>query len=294
MLRGYRLFVLAVGLILCGAQAPQEHSDSKEGTRRVAPALKIQATAVPIVTTEPSPSFTAYPDYDPDPCYRAKDHNAADLCAQWRAAEAAEKSADWSRWGVLASVVGISLLLWQIILTRKAVEATGKATKAMQDANEIATDTAKRQLRAYVASANASVNFGELLKPVSGVVQFLIQNTGQTPAYEVRVISHAELIAIDPDKFRFMLRNRTTPRVAMSNIGPGCSTMQNVSFVFAPHQISDILQGKVTIFFAGLICYRDAFGVRHISTFRHFFLRSVEAVNGSYPLSFCASGNIAN
>ena len=106
---GYRLFVLAVGLILCGAQAPQEHSDSKEGTRRVAPALKIQATTVPIVTTEPSPSFTAYPDYDPDPCYRAKDHNAADLCAQWRSAIAAEKATIETRrsgnWSIVATIL---------------------------------------------------------------------------------------------------------------------------------------------------------------------------------------------
>ena len=89
VLRGYRLFVLALGLILCGAQPPKEQTQGKPSAHE---------------TEQPaSKPYAPYPGYNPDPCYQAKDHDTADLCAQWRAAIAAEKAAkeagrstDWS------------------------------------------------------------------------------------------------------------------------------------------------------------------------------------------------------
>lgn len=72
------------------------------------------------------------------PCNNPQSEGESDLCAQWRAAKAAEKSADWTKWGVIASIAGISLLLWQIMLTREAVKDTGDATLAMQEANDLA------------------------------------------------------------------------------------------------------------------------------------------------------------
>jgi hypothetical protein len=81
------------------------------------------------------------------PCVNPKSETESDLCAQWRAARAAEKAADWTLWGVIASIIGIACLLWQIILTRKAVEDTGHATTAMVEANKIAKW--HRTLRCY-------------------------------------------------------------------------------------------------------------------------------------------------
>ncbi len=72
------------------------------------------------------------------PCKKPQSEAERDLCEQWRAANAAEKSAQWAVFGVIASIVGISLLLWQIMLTREAVQDTGDATKAMREANDIA------------------------------------------------------------------------------------------------------------------------------------------------------------
>jgi hypothetical protein len=74
------------------------------------------------------------------PCKKPQSDAERDLCEQWRAANAAEKSAQWTVFGVIASIIGISLLLWQIMLTREAVQDTGDATKAMREANEMARD----------------------------------------------------------------------------------------------------------------------------------------------------------
>lgn len=84
------------------------------------------------------------------PCQNPKGEDESDLCAQWRAAKAAEHSAFWTKWGFWIAVVGSSLLLWQIILTRKAVEDTGDATKAMKEANEIARDAIARQAEPWL------------------------------------------------------------------------------------------------------------------------------------------------
>jgi hypothetical protein len=72
------------------------------------------------------------------PCDNPKGHDESDLCAQWKAANAAQDGAFWTKWGFWVGVVGSALLLWQISLTREAVEDTSEATLAMKRQNEIA------------------------------------------------------------------------------------------------------------------------------------------------------------
>jgi hypothetical protein len=84
------------------------------------------------------------------PCHNPKSETESDLCAQWRAAKAAERSADWTTYGFWATIAGIALLIWQLALTRKAVSDTGKATKEMIESNSIAREVARLQFRANV------------------------------------------------------------------------------------------------------------------------------------------------
>ena len=171
MLRGYRLYVLALGLILAGAQQPSKSTQGAGGTyqAQVSPG----ASAAPTETTQPP--YRPYPDYNPDPCYQAKNHDSADLCAQWRAAIAAEKAAHESRratnWGIAATFLSFATLFGLIVTilqtqgalgearkgnriaqrsnaraTRHAthnLEETREATRAMKEANDI-TRTEKR------------------------------------------------------------------------------------------------------------------------------------------------------
>lgn len=91
------------------------------------------------------PASPRKPDAKPfqyrTPCEEPKGKDESDLCAQWRAAEAAEDSALWAKWGFWISTLGSGLLLWQIILTREALADTGLATKAMERQNKIAIAT---------------------------------------------------------------------------------------------------------------------------------------------------------
>ena len=97
MLRGYRLLVLALGLVLAGAAPP------KEGGIGKAPAEKIKPSA------PKTPDYSAYPDKEAESCYTAKDHDSADLCAQWRAAIAAEKAAKATEGGNLVGGIGAEI-----------------------------------------------------------------------------------------------------------------------------------------------------------------------------------------
>lgn len=161
MLRGYRLFVLALGLILCGAQPPKEQTQGKPSAHE---------------TEQPaSKPYAPYPGYNPDPCYQAKDHDTADLCAQWRAAIAAEKAAkeagrstDWS--------------IFATFLSAMSLVSVAYALKLTIDANLIAKETARLQLRAYVGCIDWAAESKK-----SGLHFWVtIKNSGQTPAKDLK------------------------------------------------------------------------------------------------------------
>lgn len=129
------------------------------------------------------------------PCEEPKGKDESDLCAQWRAANAAEESAFWAKWGFWIGVVGSAFLLWQIMLTRQAVEDTSDATEAMRKANEIAGAAFEAQHRPYLAIDGFECTSYEKIK-INGVDQgrgytshLLIKNAGNTPAIDVRVTS---------------------------------------------------------------------------------------------------------
>ena len=122
-------------------------------------------------------------DVQNTPCKNPQTETERDLCQQWRAANAAEKSAQWAVFGVIASIIGISLLLWQIILTREAVKDTGRATDAMREANEISERIGEAQTRCYLGIKSASVSIGDDGNPS---VTIIVVNTGQSPARKFR------------------------------------------------------------------------------------------------------------
>jgi hypothetical protein len=200
MSAGYRCIIIAAfgWMILCGAKPPSEHPRGNASAQQAAPAPRTATTPTPAPAASPSPAFAAYGGYDSDPCYHAKDANAADLCAYWRAAIAAEKSAHEARratnWAIAAtgiSFIGVAGLIWSIWQTNGALgEArrgnritlniekrarresrrsrvdTEAALKAAQDnadaahaGNELAREAMQRQLRPYVYLESIKPNF---------------------------------------------------------------------------------------------------------------------------------------
>lgn len=157
--------ILAFGwLILCGAQPPKEQPKSANGSQPTAPAVVAP--------------FVPYPGYNPDPCYYAQGHDAADLCAQWRAAVAAEKAAHEARragnWSVVAT-----------LLSALAIGGLFVTIYQGRVANRIASDTAKKQLRAYVGidEVIAEAIAGAKGEQSNTRILVFLKNYGQTPSY---------------------------------------------------------------------------------------------------------------
>lgn len=112
------------------------------------------------------------------PCKNPQTETERDLCQQWRAANAAEKSAQWAVFGVIASIIGISLLLWQIMLTREAVQDTGRATDAMREANIIAREVNRPFVTTVPLIDHCEVSGGYLCL----TMRFVFENIGATIA----------------------------------------------------------------------------------------------------------------
>lgn len=144
-----------------------------------APNTQAKQKQKPSIQTGPSSgtkAYKAYPDKYADACYQAQDHAAADLCAQWRTTIAAEKAADAATAannimgvGAILSFIGVVLVLF----------ALGQARKA----NQIALDTANRQLRAYLGITNVEMN------SKNSEIWIEFKNFGQTPARNVKAKS---------------------------------------------------------------------------------------------------------
>lgn len=126
------------------------------------------------------PDFAERIASNPEP-RTTDERESRDLYAQ-------ETASLWNFWSLVVSSLGLvitglgtGLLLWQIVLTRKAVEDTGEATKAMREANKIARANSHRELRAYLAVKAVTLEESDW-DDNRLVVTLEIQNHGQTPA----------------------------------------------------------------------------------------------------------------
>jgi hypothetical protein len=170
MLRGYRHFVFAlVGWLILSAanQPPQQQANSANANQ-----------------VQPEPSYAPYGPLSEDPCYRSKSHDTADLCAQWRAAFAAEKTAHEARratdWAIAASAISALALAGLFLSLRQ----TNKAL-------ELARESNYTELRAYLYPGIFKI------KPVTGSkwrAHVMLINGGHTPAKDVMVYFKARQV----------------------------------------------------------------------------------------------------
>jgi len=112
-----------------------------------------------------------------------------DLAAQ-------ESMSVWAFWmlivsaaGVITTMVGTGFLLWQIVLTRRAVEDTGKATDAMERQNKIAEAAQRAWIVAEPKIIEAA--YGRAGLNLKWECDF--RNIGQTVAENVQVQATVEI-----------------------------------------------------------------------------------------------------
>ncbi len=236
MHRGYRRIVVAAcGLALGGAAPPKEDSVGKAAAEQIEP------------TASASPDYAPYPHYNPDPCYQAKNHDAADLCAQWRTSIAAEKAAHEAgratSWSIVATVLNILSLL-----------AVAVALLFTRETNRIARDTSNAQLRPYVHA-----HLIEWKKRGHGgefYIDFQVKftNAGQTPAKELQLtaVTFFTENGADPPKVEMILE----PTSQRQPLGPGCDILTAARSV-PLDDLNEVWLGKKRLFIAGIAQYGD-------------------------------------
>ena len=218
MLRGYWRYIFAVVgcLTLAAAPAPSV-GDSNQQTKSSEagdPQLERIASAI-----QELPKGVA-----PDPgCPDGAEDRNSDLCAQWKAADAAADSALWSWWMMLASFLGLGIGGGTLIaawLAAKYAKDAARHTQRGANEAERAADAAEAsiaetirigeaQTRAYLAISKVTAR-----KVVDGLrFDVTIRNAGQSPALDVQLIAHIA----DEDGSLVELEN-STPCVIASGL----------------------------------------------------------------------------
>ena len=281
MPRGYRCILIAlVGWLSLAAQHPAQQQRD--------PAQPAQ--------TEQQPPFAPYEPLSADPCYRSKNHDTADLCAQWRAAFAAEKASKAARDAVTWTIVGTFLsaiaLLGLFLTLRQTEQALGEARKG----NEISEATAKRELRAYLVPTDQQVV--DLATGKRAAFAVNLHNSGQTPAYDVRLVTVVHATTGDPDTERILFREKPKGGTSFSRdviAGGAFKPHRNRAHTeWDANMMQMVAQNHLKVIFAGIISYRDIFGKRHLSTFRSYLVHPGDRSQTTLDLTTCAKGNSGN
>ena len=214
-------------------------------------------------------------------CASPKDHDEADLCLQWRAAQATEKAADsaeaqkyWN-WFQLVGILATVAASWAAVM----------AARAAQQSVTIAERTAKQQLRAYVFVDEILVE--NLEDPTKAFAKIMIKNGGQTPAYEFRHKTGRFIRLPDDDSDFPVTPTSTSGSVSVMN--PDGITKIGVDLEYSSEVIDAIREGRAILFVFGRITYKDIFGKEQESCFRCTYGGANRDARGG--MAFCAEGN---
>ncbi|WP_416463172.1 hypothetical protein [Sphingomonas sp. VDB2] len=180
----WRIAILAIGWLALTAaekvtEPPANETQTAAGGQQQHAANPIVLSAPPV----PKSTYRPYPNRYDEACYTAKDHDSADLCAQWRAALSGEKAAEeahratfWSifaSWINLLAVAGLLGTIWQTQRALTEARLTNKHTSEGQ--------------RAWVSSTVSIDRFTFDGDKVAIEYTCIFTNSGDTVAREVYV-----------------------------------------------------------------------------------------------------------
>jgi hypothetical protein len=271
MPRGYWCILVAlVGIALAGASPPNypDQANQTEGNQ----------------TGAETPPYKPYADRKSERCYESGNHESADLCAQWSAADAAKETAGLSYWGNWIAGFGAVLSFFSILLVLWAL-------KQGRDANEIAKDTAKRELRAYVTTEDHDIVGFWRGGPTT--LRMKIYNRGQTPAYDLKVWSIVGGTLEGPDDFKVKQIKNPDFRQSKTMLGPG-QWILHTNSCQSPldgNAYLGVVHGKLKLVFAGVLSYRDVFGRRRFTIFKQFYTGCGNFAEQNSDLVACGRGN---
>jgi hypothetical protein len=230
----------------------------------------------------------------PIECRSAGNPEAATACRDARSILAAERSAEWAKWQVVFGALGVAGLLvtllfncFGLLIAFKATRDTETALAIAQSQLEVAQDTARQQLRAYLAVR--SFVLIDCAPTKAPRVNFIICNDGDTPAYDVAHIGTMCLTPIDPNRAKFKL-----PKIRPheNDLGPGRDLTMGYSFreSLTQAEYDDVVAGRQHIVVRGYIRYYDVFNRLRRLTYR-LCLEPGDLSDPEVRLGYCRRNN---
>ena len=191
----------------------------------------------------------------------------------------------WARAATIGAWAYTIFTVFILVVAAKAFLETRRTAN-------IADDTEKRQLRAYVSTTAKSVQNFNTTQDV--IIILAIKNFGLTPAYHVRACGWASIFAypIDPNyKFpecAYDIGQITMTAFPQAEYNPSVDKLG----VLTPADTALVTAGvKARIAVYGTTWYLDAFGVKHFTNFCHLYDGRGIADNTS---EFCDQHNNTN
>lgn len=236
MPRGYRgIVVTLVGWLALSGQAPNpaaQPDQNKTEANQAQAAQPVAANAQAVEPVQPSEYYR--------PCEQnGQDHNS-DLCAQWKAADAARDAADWTKWGFWAGLAGVIGLLWTLYYTRGAVVASAAAL-------EHARKVSRADLRPWLLHSGFEVvRFKNGRSPDGQIAYGLLArmqliNTGKSPATNAKLFSDHRILPFDGVEVPHF--HPGGERGPSGTIGPG-RPVSGADKVMGPAETDDIMAGR--------------------------------------------------
>jgi hypothetical protein len=240
MPRGYRCIILAaVGWLILAAvpaKAPPDQGKAADTEQRIANSLDAIARAQGEAVKPIPPS-----EYQA-PCGKGEKHRSSDLCAQWYAADAANRAADWAMWSTIVGALGFTGVLYTLRLTRQATDA---AVRTLQ--KELARD--RPFISPVVSCGTLSVAYVNAIPNYTPSITYSLRNFGSAPA----IIKHADGRAFGgtqdsvEDITWWLVRDAT----AGSRLQKGTLMQGDETESFEGWIINPVKQGEVPAYFEG-------------------------------------------
>lgn len=209
------------------------------------------------------------------PCENVQHPYQAEVCQQWRAAQASESTARLTRLLMLIGLLALLLLLLLLVPVIMAAMAARRAADGGAAPVRLSPspDTADREaeLRAYVDVD--SLEFIETPE-AEGVVKVKVtfRNSGQTPAFKLDTLAEMAVVDIaDEDDLPVRAVPDESPLApARPRLGRDATATVIVQCESSPKLADRVTNGEATILVWGAAGYYDAFDRRRRTTFQYF------------------------
>jgi hypothetical protein len=196
-------------------------------------------------------------------CKAGQDRRESDLCAQWKAADAAHASAVWAEYTYWLGVVGLGIGFLTLLAAGAAAKfARDAATETKRGAD--AADNTLRSNRAWlvVDHPNFGVRHrpGQDPPPIVGLqVSLTLKNTGQSPAVSCGLSTTSRLA---PFRGEPPLIEYEPPETLNAAVGQN-QTISTHSIVIAGEDFARFIAHENDIVIHAIAVYTDVFGDTH-------------------------------